>query len=322
MTNSDKTPSPDEATRAPAPAADAARAKRRELTVSFEFFPPRDQKSEDALWRTVKRLEPLAPAFVSVTYGAGGSTRNRTHAIVKRIAEETSLLPAAHLTCVDATRGEVDGVARDYWDAGVRHVVALRGDPPEGEASYRPHPQGYAQAVDLVSGLRAAAGFEISVAAYPETHPEAPSADFDLDNLKRKIDAGATRAITQFFFDPDVYLQFVERAQAAGITVPIVPGILPVTNFSQVVRFAGMCGASIPPWMSDTFDGLDDDPETRKLIAAMVASEQCRRLVDAGVTDFHFYTLNRAELTYAICLNLGLRPSTVDERPSLKAATR
>jgi len=321
MTISDKTPTTDEATRAPAPAADAARADQRDLTVSFEFFPPKDQKSEDALWRTVQRLAPLAPSFVSVTYGAGGSTRSRTHAIVKRIVDETSLLPAAHLTCVDATRAEVDEVARDYWAAGVRHIVALRGDPPEGEESYTPHPQGYAQAVDLVAGLRDDGDFEISVAAYPETHPEAPSADFDLDNLKRKIDAGATRAITQFFFDTDVYLRFVDRAAAAGIFVPIVPGILPVTNFAQVQRFSAMCGASIPPWMSDTFDGLDDEPDTRKLIAAMVASEQCRRLVDGGVSDFHFYTLNRAELVYAICLNLGLRPAAVANAPSLNAAT-
>jgi methylenetetrahydrofolate reductase (NADPH) len=319
MTESGETPpaggNEDEATRAPVPAADAARANKRELAVSFEFFPPKNEKAEAALWRTVQRLEPLAPAFVSVTYGAGGSTRTRTHAIVKRIAEETALAAAAHLTCVDATRREVDEAARDYWTAGVRHVVALRGDPPEGESAYKPHPQGYAQAVDLVSGLREVGDFEISVAAYPETHPEAPSADFDLDNLKRKIDAGATRAITQFFFDVDVYLRFIDRVAAAGITVPIVPGILPVTNFAQVLRFAGMCGASIPGWMSDTFDGLDDEPDTRKLIAAMVASEQCRRLVDQGVTDFHFYTLNRAELTYAICLNLGLRPTPAADSP-------
>jgi len=322
MTNKSSIPDTDDETRSPAPAAEAARARKRDLTVSFEFFPPKDQKSEDALWRTVQRLEPLAPSFVSVTYGAGGSTRGRTHSIVKRIAEETTLVPAAHLTCVDATREDVDDVARDYLSAGVRHVVALRGDPPEGEAHYKPHPQGYAQAVDLVAGLRSVGDFEVSVAAYPETHPEAPDAGFDLDNLKRKIDAGATRAITQFFFDTDVYLRFVERARAAGISVPIVPGILPVTNFSQVVRFAGMCGASIPRWMSDTFEGLDDEPDTRKLIAAMVASEQCRRLVDAGVSDFHFYTLNRAELTYAICLNLGLRPQPVEDIQPARSASR
>ncbi len=292
----------------PPSAAEAARLQSRNLSVSFEFFPPKDEKAEATLWKTVKRLEPLAPAFVSVTYGAGGSTRDRTHAIVKRIVHETSLVPAAHLTCVGATQDEVDGVARDYLEAGVRHIVALRGDPPDGSDSYRPHPGGYDHAVDLVKGLRKLADFELSVAAYPEVHPEAPSADFDLDNLKRKIDAGATRAITQFFFETDTYLRFVERVRAAGIDIPIVPGILPVTNFRQVVRFAGMCGAAIPKWMHRTFEKLDDEPETRKLVAAMVASEQCRSLVAAGVTDFHFYTLNRAELSYAICLNLGLHP--------------
>ncbi len=292
----------------PPSAAEAARSQSRDLSVSFEFFPPKDEKAELALWKTVKRLEPLAPAFVSVTYGAGGSTRDRTHAIVKRIIRETSLVPAAHLTCVGATQEEVDGVAHDYLEAGVRHVVALRGDPPEGSDGYQPHPGGYDHAVDLVKGLRGLADFEISVAAYPEVHPEAPSADFDLDNLKRKIDAGATRAITQFFFETDTFLRFVDRVRDAGIDIPIVPGILPVTNFRQVVRFAGMCGASIPKWMHRTFEKLDDEPETRKLVAAMVASEQCRSLVAAGITDFHFYTLNRAELSYAICLNLGLHP--------------
>lgn len=278
------------------------------LEVSFEFFPPRTEEMEQRLWACVKRLEPLAPRFVSVTYGAGGSTRERTHATVVRILRETNLTPAAHLTCVGATREEVDAVARHYWEAGVRHVVALRGDPPAGAGPYAPHPGGYAYAVDLVAGLKEVADFEISVACYPEIHPEAPSAAFDLDNLKRKIDAGASRAITQFFFEDDLYHRFVDRARAAGITVPIVPGILPVTNFARVVQFAAKCGASVPKWLAVMFEGLDEDPETRKLVAATVAAEQCQRLQAGGVKEFHFYTLNRADLTFAICHMLGLRP--------------
>ena len=283
-----------------------------DISVSFEFFPPKSEKMEEALWRAIRRLEPLAPRFVSVTYGAGGSTRQRTHATVRRLVQDTGLEPAAHLTCIGASRAEVDAVAEDYWQAGVRHLVALRGDAPQGPASedhYRPHPQGYAYAVDLVAGLKAVADFEITVAAYPESHPEAPSAAYDLDNLKAKLDAGASRAISQFFFDPEVFLRFRDRVRAAGISVPLVPGILPVTNFTQVVRFAATCGASVPGWLAESFAGLEDDPETRRLIAAMVAGDQCRRLAAEGIDEFHFYTLNRSELTYAICHGLGLRPA-------------
>ncbi|MCH8137705.1 MAG: methylenetetrahydrofolate reductase [NAD(P)H] [Proteobacteria bacterium] len=263
---------------------------------------------EEILWASVKRLEPLGPRFVSVTYGAGGSTRERTHATVARILRETSLVPAAHLTCVGSSRAEVDEVARGYWQAGVRHIVALRGDPPAGADGYEPHPEGYAYAADLVSGLKRVGDFEISVAAFPETHPEAASPAADLDNLKRKIDAGASRAITQYFFDAEIYLEFVARARKAGITVPIVPGILPVTNFAQVVKFSAMCGATVPDWLARLFEGLDGDTETRKLVAATVAAEQCRALRAAGVDEFHFYTLNRADLSYAISHILGIRP--------------
>ncbi|MFQ5971426.1 MAG: methylenetetrahydrofolate reductase [Alphaproteobacteria bacterium] len=277
-------------------------------SVSFEFFPPKTEKMEETLWRAVRRLEPLAPRFVSVTYGAGGSTRERTHATVVRIRRETNLEPAAHLTCVNARRDEIDQVARGYWDAGIRHIVALRGDPPEGVSSYEPTQGGYAYAVDLVRGLKRLANFEITVAAYPEVHPEAPGPDFDFDNLKRKLDAGATRAVTQFFFDPEVFLRFRDKVAGAGIDVPLVPGILPVTNFNTVVKFAKLCGASVPGWLARLFEGLDDDPETRTLVAATVAGQQCRVLQTHGVGDFHFYTLNRAELTYAICHMLGHRP--------------
>ena len=280
------------------------------LKVSFEFFPPRSDKMEQDLWNAVRRLEPLGPRFVSVTYGAGGSTRDRTHNTVARIQEETSLTAAAHLTCVAATRAEVDKVARRYWEAGIRHVVALRGDPPEGQEGYQPHPGGYAFAADLVAGLKRIADFEISVACYPETHPEAATADADIDNLKRKIDAGATRAISQYFFDVELFLRFADRVRAAGIDVPLVPGILPVTNFAQVVKFSAMCGATVPAWMASLFDGLDQDPDTRKLVAATVAAEQCRLLQANGVTEFHFYTLNRADLAFAICHILGLRSET------------
>ncbi len=276
--------------------------------LSFEFFPPKTADLEAQLWAAIRRLEPLGPRFVSVTYGAGGSTRQRTHATVTRILAETSLVPAAHLTCVGATRAEIDEIARSYWEAGVRHIVALRGDPPAGEKAYVPRPDGYAFAADLVEGLKRIAPFEISVAAYPETHPQATSPEADLDNLKRKIDAGAVRAITQYFFDTDLFFRFLDRCLAAGITVPIVPGILPVTNFAQVVRFSAMCGASVPGWLSRLFEGLEEDPETRKLVAAVVAAEQVRRLQAAGVDEFHFYTLNRADVVYAIAHILGLRP--------------
>jgi methylenetetrahydrofolate reductase (NADPH) len=275
--------------------------------VSFEFFPPKTAEMEARLWEAVKRLEPLGPRFVSVTYGAGGSTRERTHACVRRIRAETRLEPAAHLTCVAASREEIDTVARDYWEAGVRHIVALRGDPPGGADCYVPHPGGYPYAADLVARLVRIAPFEISVAAYPETHPEAASAEADLDNLRRKIDAGARRAITQYFFEAELYLRFRDRVAAKGIAVPIVPGILPVSNFAQVKKFSAQCGASIPGWMAGHFEGLDDDPDTRRLVAASIAAEQCRRLHAEGVHEFHFYTLNRADLIVAICHLLGVR---------------
>ncbi|MBR0659059.1 methylenetetrahydrofolate reductase [NAD(P)H] [Roseomonas oryzicola] len=276
--------------------------------LSFEFFPPKTEKLEEQLWTCIRRLEPLAPRFVSVTYGAGGSTQERTHQTVARLVAETSLTPAAHLTCVGATREEVDEVARRYWEAGVRHIVALRGDPPAGATTYTPHPGGYAQAEDLVRGLKRIADFEISVGAYPEVHPAAVSADADLDFLKRKIDAGATRAITQYFFDSELYLRFIDRCLAKGITVPIVPGILPVSNFQQVVKFSAMCGASVPAWMGHLFEGLEEDAETRRMVAAVVAAEQVRLLQANGVDEFHFYTLNRPDLTYAIAHILGARP--------------
>ena len=284
-------------------------------SVSFEFFPPKTEKMEQSLWQAVLRLAPLAPGFVSVTYGAGGSTRERTHATVTRIQSEAGLTAAAHLTCVAATRDEIDAIARTYWDAGIRHIVALRGDPPAaadgsggiGGGGYVPHPGGYAYAADLVEGLKRARDFEISVAAYPEGHPEAVSPGADLDNLKRKIDAGATRAISQFFFDNDKFLAFQDRAAKAGITVPIIPGILPITNFTRTVEMAGKCGASIPAAFADAFDGLDKEPDIRHLIAAHMAVRQCRYLLERGVRHFHFYTLNRADLTVAICHMLGVR---------------
>ncbi|MGK7863533.1 methylenetetrahydrofolate reductase [NAD(P)H] [Falsiroseomonas sp. E2-1-a4] len=276
--------------------------------LSFEFFPPKNEALETALWAAIRRLEPLGPRFVSVTYGAGGTTRSRTHETVARLAKETSLTPAAHLTCVGATKEEVDEVARDYLAAGVRHIVALRGDPPAGASQYTPHPGGYAQAEDLVRGLSRIGDFDISVGAYPEMHPAAASAEADLDFLKRKIDAGATRAITQYFFDTDVYLRFIDRCAAAGITVPIVPGILPVSNFGQVKKFSAMCGASVPAWMGRLFEGLEEDVESRRMVAAVVAAEQVRLLQANGVDEFHFYTLNRADLTYAIAHLLGARP--------------
>ena len=279
-----------------------------DIEVSFEFFPPKTEKMEATLWESVKTLEPLLPRFVSVTYGAGGSTRQRTHATVERIQRETSLQAAAHLTCVEATREEVDEIARDYWAAGVRHIVALRGDPPEQGKRFVPHPGGYANAAELVEGLRKVAPFEISVAAYPECHPDSPTKAADLDNLRRKIDAGAHRAITQFFFSPECFLRFRDAAAAAGIAAEIVPGILPVSNVAQTRKFAGLCGATIPPWMDRLFEGLDNLPAARQLVAATVAAELCAQLYAGGVRHFHFYTLNRAELAYAICHLLGLRP--------------
>ena len=277
--------------------------------VSFEFFPPNTPAMEETLWASIKRLEGLSPRFVSVTYGADGSTRERTHTAVSRILEETTLVPAAHLTCVDATSAEIDDIARGYWDEGVRHLVALRGDvPQDGGDTYSPRADGYAYAADLVAGLKKIADFEISVAAYPEVHPEAKNAQADLDNLKRKLDAGADRAITQFFFDAEVFLRFRDRCAAAGIDSPLVPGILPITRFPQLKRFADRCGASIPAWLEQRFEGLDDDAETRKLIAANAAISLVDRLRAEGVNDFHFYTLNRAGLTVAICHALGIRP--------------
>jgi methylenetetrahydrofolate reductase (NADPH) len=280
-----------------------------DVQVSFEFFPPHSEKMEATLWESVQRLKELSPRFVSVTYGADGSTRERTHAAVERIVTETDLTAAPHLTCIGSSRGEIDDIARDYWDMGVRHLVALRGDPPQGSTGYSPHPDGYAYASDLVAGLKKVADFDISVAAFPEVHPEASSPIADLENLKRKIDAGASRAITQFFFDTDVYLRFRDLAAAAGIDTHIVPGILPITRFPQLQRFAETCGATVPDWLSERFAGLEDDAETRKMIAANVAIEQVRKLQSEGVNEFHFYTLNRSELTVAICHALGVRPA-------------
>jgi methylenetetrahydrofolate reductase (NADPH) len=285
------------------------------LSVSFEFFPPKTAEMEQSLWTAVTKLAPFDPEFVSVTYGAGGSTRERTHHTVKRIREETDLEPAAHLTCVGASRTEIEEVARAYWDAGIRHIVALRGDMPGG-TKYEPHPQGFAYAADLVTGLKKIAPFEISVAAYPEMHPDAASPEADLDNLKRKIDAGATRAITQYFFDVASYERFLDRAVKAGITVPIVPGILPVTNFAQVVKFSGACGTSVPRWLADLFDGLDSDPDTRRLVACTVAAEIAQALRALGCEKLHFYTLNRAELAIAICRRLGLKPHASAAAPA------
>jgi methylenetetrahydrofolate reductase (NADPH) len=288
------------------PALPARGAAHPPPLLSFEFFPPKTEALESQLWACIRRLEPLKPRFVSVTYGAGGTTRLRTHVTVARIVQETGLVPAAHLTCVGASRTEVDEVARQYWDAGVRHIVALRGDPSPG-AVYEPHPDGYAFAVDLVAGLKRVGDFEVSVAAYPETHPAAVNPGGDLDNLKRKLDAGATRAITQFFFDTSVYLRFLDRCLAAGITAPIVPGILPVSNFAQAVKISSMCGTSVPDWLGHLFDGTDDDQEIRRMVATVVAAEQVRLLQANGVDEFHFYTLNRPDLTYAIAHILGVR---------------
>jgi len=284
-----------------------------DIVVSFEFFPPKTEKMEETLWSSISRLAPLRPEFVSVTYGAGGSTRERTHATVTRLLRETDLKPAAHLTCVDASKEEVDAVARAYWEAGVRHIVALRGDPAQGAGTkYEPHPGGYTNAADLVAGLKKIANFEISVAGYPETHPESPSVEADIENLKAKVDAGADRIITQFGFDNAHFLRYLERARAAGIWVPISPGIVPIHNFKQVSGFAKRAGATVPSWLARRFEGLEDDPATTHLVAAAAATEQVMDLVDEGIKKFHFYTLNRADLVYAICHLLGLRSARTD----------
>jgi len=301
-----------------APSPRTAPLPDRHIQVSFEFFPPGDEKMEQSLWEAIRRLAPLRPRFVSVTYGADGSTRERTHQVVMRVLNETPLTAAPHLTCVGATREHVLSLAEDYWRAGVRHIVSLRGDPPQGSGRYCPHPGGFAYAADLVRGLKSVADFEISVAAYPEVHPEAPSAQFDLSYLKSKLDAGADRAITQFFFDNEVFLRFRDRCIAAGISASLVPGILPITRFPQVLRFAARCGTKVPDWLCRRFEGLDEDADTRRMIAAAVAITQVEQLVREGVTEFHFYTLNRVELTYAICHALGLR---VHEPNSPSAAT-
>ncbi len=279
-----------------------------DISVSFEFFPPKTERMARTLWDSVKTLEPLGPRFVSVTYGAGGSTRERTHEQVVRINHETSIPAAAHLTCVNATREEVDEIARHYWESGIRHIVALRGDPPDGAEGYTPHPDGYANAVELITGLKRIADFEISVAAYPEVHPDSPDRQADLDNLKAKFEAGAGRAITQFFFEPECFFRFRDKAVAAGIDAEIVPGIMPVMSFASVQRMSGLCGTAIPRWMEGLFDGLDERPAARQLVSATIAAELCRKLYAGGVRHFHFYTLNRAELSYAICHMLGMRP--------------
>jgi methylenetetrahydrofolate reductase (NADPH) len=287
-----------------------ARAGGRDtgVRVSFEFSPPKTPQAEESLWTAIRRLEPLNPSFVSVTYGAGGSTRERTHRTVKRMLDDTTLKPAAHLTCVGASREEVDEVVRDYWESGIRHIVALRGDPPGSiGGAYVPREDGYLNATDLTRGIMGVAPFEVSVGLYPQVHPESPGVDHDIDVLKAKIDAGATRAITQFFFDTDVFLRFMDRVRKAGVTIPISPGIMPVSNFKGLQRMADPCGIPLPGWLGGLFDGLDDDPETRRLIAASVAAETCARLAEEGFSNFHFYTLNRADLVYAICRVLGVR---------------
>jgi methylenetetrahydrofolate reductase (NADPH) len=288
----------------------------RPRNISFEFFPPKTPEMEQSLWEAIARLAPLEPNFVSVTYGAGGSTRERTHATVKRILAETMLTPAAHLTCVAASRDEIDAVVTAYTQAGVRHIVALRGDMPGGAGErYAPHPGGYRNAADLVAGIKRIGDIEVSVSAYPEKHPDSPSVAADIDMLKAKVDAGATRAMTQFFFENSLYFRYLDRVRASGIDIPIVPGILPVQNFKTMKNFAARCATSVPDWLAERFDGLDDDAATRKLIAAAVAAEQVLDLLDHGVTDFHFYTMNRADLVYAICHLLGLRPNQTNGTP-------
>ena len=298
------------------------RDENRRIDVSFEFFPPNSEDMEKILWESIERLAPLTPNFVSVTYGAGGTTRERTHLTVKRILAETPLTPAAHLTCVAATRDELDRIVRTYHDVGVRHIVALRGDPVSGAgAKYAPHPGGYSNAADLAAGIkRIASDFEISVSAYPEKHPDSPTVEADIDMLEAKVDAGATRAITQFFFENDFYFRYLDRVRARGIDIPVVPGILPVQNFKATTGFAKRCGASVPAWLAERFHGLDNDAATRKLIAAAVAAEQVFDLVDRGVTTFHFYTMNRADLVFAICQLLGLRPATSSQNTTKQLA--
>jgi len=290
-----------------APIARALAEGGGNLKVSFEFFPPKTEEMEQTLWSSIRRLCPLNPAFVSVTYGAGGSTRERTHRTVKRILDETPLKPAAHLTCVEASREEVDQVIRDYWDAGVRHIVALRGDPPSGWGSYTPRNDGYQNATELTAAIRRIADFEVSVGVYPEVHPQSPGFDFDLDVLRQKVDAGATRGISQFFFEPETYLRFRDAVFDAGIDIELTPGIMPVTNFKGLRKMAAACNAAVPEWLEGLFAGLDDDAETRKLLASAVAVELCLELEREGVENFHFYTLNRADLVYAICRILGLK---------------
>ncbi len=295
--------------------------RNSDINVSFEFFPPKTETMEKALWHSIERLAPLGPSFVSVTYGAGGSTRKRTHETVSRICQQTTLTPAAHLTCVDASREEVDSVIRDYWHAGVRHFVALRGDPKDGIGSrYVPNRDGYQNAAELVAGLKAFTDFEISVAVYPERHPESPDFATDIDMLKRKVDNGATRAITQFCFDNDVLEAYVERVRRAGIYIPIVPGIAPIHNFNALAAFAGKCGSHIPDWLAEKFHGLEYDPGTHELVAAAVGSEQVLDLVGRGFSDFHFYTMNRADLVYAICHMLGLRADDDDNDNGITGA--
>jgi methylenetetrahydrofolate reductase (NADPH) len=290
------------------PVARAGGRSHPDLRISFEFFPPKSDEGEAALWQSIRRLAPLAPSFVSVTYGAGGSTRERTHRTIRRILGETSLKPAAHLTCVEASKAEIDDILDQYWDAGVRHLVALRGDPPSGMGGiYEPQADGYANATELTAAACGRHPFEISVGVYPEKHPESPSLDHDIEVLKAKVDAGATRAISQFFFDIDAFLAFVDKARSAGVSIPIVPGIMPVTNFNGLKRMAQTCQCAVPAWLSNLFEGLDRDPDTRRLIAGSVAAEMCARLEEEGFKDFHFYTLNRADLVYAICRVLGLR---------------
>jgi methylenetetrahydrofolate reductase (NADPH) len=286
--------------------------------VSFEFFPPGDEAMAQQLWQSLVRLAPLRPNFVSITYGADGSTRERTHEFVQKVLRETDLRVAPHLTCVAASRQEVLQIAQEYWRQGVRHLVALRGDAPTAKLSapggYRPHPGGFAYASDLVRGLKQVGHFEVSVAAFPEGHPESGGVEADLENLRRKVDAGANRAITQFFFETDLFLRYRDRCAAAGMQISVVPGILPITRFPQLLRFAARCGASVPDWLRSRFEGLDEDPETRRMIAANVAIEQVQRLRQHGVEEFHFYTLNRGELAYAICHALGLRPRVGEAR--------
>ena len=283
--------------------------------VSFEFSPPKTPEAEETLWEAIRRLEPLNPTFVSVTYGAGGSTRDRTHRTVLRMLKETTLRPAAHLTCVEASRAEVDEVIQGYWDAGIRHIVALRGDPPgQIGGTYSPRPDGYTNATELTAGIRAIGDFEVSVGLYPHVHPESPGIDHDIDVLKAKVDAGATRAITQFFFDVEGLLHFMDKVRAAGVTIPVSLGIMPVTNFKGLKKMSGPMGVQLPNWLGNLFEGLDKDPETRRLLACSVATEMCARLAEEGFSDFHFYTLNRADLTYAICRVLGVRePETLKE---------